>query len=94
MVMKTCEMRLEYVACQVESFRSVFQETALLKEHDLVVVTEDLPELAVRCGDIGTVVHIYCDNAAFEVEFVSSTGQTIGTATLPASKIRENLTGL
>ena len=65
-----------------------------MKEHDLFAATQDLPELAVRCGDLGTVVHIYRDGTAVEVESVSSTGLTLGTGTLPDSKIRKYSTGL
>ena len=59
-----------------------------MQEHDQVVVVEDLHELPVRAGDIGTVVHVYPAQQAYEVEFVSLTGQTVGVATLAAAKIR------
>lgn len=60
----------------------------MIGEHDQVVVVEDLPDLPVRAGDIGTVVHVYEGGKAFEVEFVSLVGQTVGVATLPATKVR------
>ncbi len=59
-----------------------------MQELDQVVVLEDLNEMPVRAGDIGTIVGIYQTNKAYEVEFVSLTGQTVGVATLAASKIR------
>ena len=59
-----------------------------MQEHDQVVVVEDLRELPVRAGDIGTVVYVYPAQKAYEVEFVSLTGQTVGVATLAAGKIR------
>ncbi len=59
-----------------------------MQELDQVVVLEDLNEMPVRAGDIGTIVGIYQTNKAYEVEFVSLTGQTVGVATLTASKIR------
>lgn len=59
-----------------------------MQELDQVVVLEDLKEMPVRAGDIGTIVGIYQSNKAYEVEFVSLTGQTIGVATLAANKIR------
>lgn len=59
-----------------------------MQEHDQVVVVEDLRELPVRAGDIGTVVYVYPAQAAYEVEFVSLTGQAVGVATLTAGKIR------
>ena len=59
-----------------------------MQELDQVVVLEDLNEMPVRAGDIGTIVGIYQFNKAYEVEFVSLTGQTVGVATLAANKIR------
>ena len=49
-----------------------------MEELDQVVVLEDLDDLPVRAGDIGTVVGVYPPNQAYEVEFMSLTGQTIG----------------
>ena len=59
-----------------------------MEELDQVVVLEDLEDLPVRAGDVGTVVGVYPPNQAYEVEFVSLTGQTIGVATLAADKVR------
>lgn len=59
-----------------------------MQELDQVVVVEDLTDMPVRAGDIGTVVHVYAANQAYEVEFISLTGQTIGVATLAADKVR------
>lgn len=60
----------------------------LLKEHDRIVVTQEFPELAVHSGDIGTVVHVYRDNAAVEVEFDTSIGRTCNIAALPIQMVR------
>ncbi len=65
----------------------------MINEHDVVVVVEDLTDLPVRAGDIGTVVHIYEAAKAYEVEFVSLIGQTVGVATLLADKVRPVLEG-
>lgn len=59
-----------------------------MQELDQVVVVEDLTDMPVRAGDIGTVVHVYAANKAYEVEFISLTGQTVGVATLAADKVR------
>jgi hypothetical protein len=61
----------------------------MIREHDQVVVTGDVAELPVRAGDLGTVVHVYRDGQAYEVEFASLSGKTIGVATLEAAHIRE-----
>ena len=31
----------------------------MIKEHDCVVLTNDLPEEGLEAGDVGTVVHIH-----------------------------------
>ncbi len=55
----------------------------MIKELDIVVLTRDLPEHGLKRGDVGTVVMVYGDGKAFEVEFVSSDGETIALETLP-----------
>ncbi len=59
----------------------------MISEHAQVVVVEDLTDLPVCAGDIGTVVHVYEEGKAYEVEFISLVGQTVGVATLPAAKV-------
>jgi hypothetical protein len=39
-----------------------------IKEHDCIVLTRDLPEVDLRAGDMGAVVHIHESGAAYEVE--------------------------
>jgi hypothetical protein len=60
----------------------------MIKEHDCVVLTEDLPMDGLKAGDLGTVVHIHKEGAAYEVEFVTLTGQTVAVATVAASQCR------
>ena len=60
----------------------------MIKEHDCVVLEKDLPEEGLKVGDIGTVVHIHNDGAAYEVEFMTLTGQNIAVATLLAEQVR------
>jgi Domain of unknown function (DUF4926) len=59
-----------------------------IKEHDCVVLTADLPAESLLAGDVGTVVHIHKDGAAYEVEFTTLTGRTVAVATVEASKVR------
>ena len=56
-----------------------------MKEHDCVVLTQDLPEEGLAAGDVGSVVHIHKAGAAYEVEFIVFTGQTVAVTTLQAS---------
>jgi hypothetical protein len=60
----------------------------MIKEHDCIVLTQDLLEEGLRAGDVGTVVHIHQGGAAYEVEFVTLTGQTVAVATVQASQLR------
>lgn len=60
----------------------------MIREHDRVVLTVSLPDESLEPGDIGTVVHIYPQQAAYEVEFVTLTGKTAAVVTLPANQIR------
>ncbi len=43
----------------------------MIEEHDRVVLTERLPGQDLQAGDVGTVVHVYAEGAAYEVEFFS-----------------------
>ena len=40
-----------------------------MKEHDVVVLIEAIPEGYLKIGDEGTIVHIYPSGKLFEVEF-------------------------
>ena len=48
---------------------------------DVVALLEDKPELGLLSGQVGTVVEVLAPNA-FEVEFLDSTGRTIGLTEL------------
>lgn len=39
-------------------------------------------------GDVGTVVHVYADRGAFEVEFTTLEGKTVAVATVEAVAAR------
>jgi hypothetical protein len=59
----------------------------MIKEHERVVLTTPLPGERLEAGDVGTVVHVYQDGEAYEVEFVTFDGHT-AVATLEASQVR------
>jgi Domain of unknown function (DUF4926) len=65
----------------------------MIKEFDTVVLARDVPEHKLRAGDIGTVVHVHRDGAAYEVEFVTLGGETLGLVTLPAEAVRRVMGG-
>jgi hypothetical protein len=41
----------------------------MIKEHDRIVLSKDLPAEGLLAGDVGTVVHIHNKGKAFEVEY-------------------------
>lgn len=51
-------------------------ETNKIELLDVVALTVDLPEYNLSRGQVGTVVEILADGAAFEVEFSDRTGRT------------------
>jgi hypothetical protein len=60
----------------------------MIKEHDRVVLTKAIAEEGLEAGDVGTVVHLYGDGKAYEVEFVALNGHTVAVATVNASNVR------
>ena len=60
----------------------------VIKEHDRVILTAPLPRERLEIGDVGTVVHVYPDGKAFEVEFTTLDGHTAAVATVEASQVR------
>ena len=60
----------------------------MIKEHDCVVLLQDLPEDALRAGDIGTVVHVHQGGAGYEVEFATLAGETVAVVTLLQPQVR------
>jgi hypothetical protein len=51
----------------------------MIKEHDCVVLTQDLPEEKMKAGDIGTVVHVHQGGFGYEVEFMTLAGIRLPT---------------
>ncbi len=60
----------------------------ILKEHERVVLTEDLPTDGLRLGDVGVVVHAAADAQSYAVEFIALDGHTIDVIPLAAAQIR------
>jgi hypothetical protein len=60
----------------------------MMKELDQVVLAGDLPTEGLVVGDVGTVVLIYRDGQAYEVEFMTLEGKTVAVVTLEASQVR------
>ena len=60
----------------------------MMKELDQVVLAADVPAQGLVVGDVGTVVLIYRDGQAYEVEFMTVEGKTVAVVTLEASQVR------
>lgn len=61
---------------------------ASLKEHKRAILTVDLPEHQLCAGDVGTIVHIYNNGAAYEVEFFTVDSKTFDVITVNAEQLR------
>ena len=60
----------------------------MIQELDTVILTRDIPQQELRKGDLGAVVLVHQDGAAYEVEFVTLGGETLAVVTLPADAVR------
>ena len=60
----------------------------MITEHSLVVLDRDPGHEKLSRGDVGTVVHVYKDGNAYEVEFVDGGGATVALLTLDAADVR------
>lgn len=60
----------------------------MIREHEQVILTVDLPEYQLKAGDVGTVVHIYSDGLAYELELFTLEGLTLDVITVEAEQVR------
>jgi hypothetical protein len=60
----------------------------MMKEHERVVLKTAIPSEGLEAGDVGTVVHVYRDRSAYEVEFITLGGDTAAVVTLESSDVR------
>lgn len=59
----------------------------ILRELDLAALQQDLPSHGLIVGDVGTVVLVHADGAAYEVEFMTADGRTLVVETLLADQV-------
>jgi hypothetical protein len=59
----------------------------MIREHDSVVLTVDLPEHRLKKGDVGTVVLLH-GSVGFEVEFMTLSGETLTVVSLSKDQVR------
>ncbi len=60
----------------------------MIKEHDRIVLKTAITAEGLEAGDVGTVVHVYRDGLAYEVEFTTLNGDTAAVVTVEASQVR------
>ena len=60
----------------------------MFNELDTIVLTHDIAEYSLKEGDLGALVHVYKNEKALEVEFVTAEGKTIALLTLTPKDIR------
>ena len=60
----------------------------MIKEHDCVALTTNVPGEGLEAGDVGTVVHVHKGGEGYEVEFMTLTGDTVAIVTLLAGQVR------
>lgn len=51
-------------------------------------MTSDIRDEGLMAGDVGTIVHVYRNGEAFEVEFLALDGNTAAIATVSQSQVR------
>lgn len=60
----------------------------MIKELERIYLLADLAGTAFVKGDVGTVVYIYPDNQAYEIEFFALDGSTLGVETIRANQVK------
>jgi hypothetical protein len=64
----------------------------LLGEHEVVVLTRDLPDEGLRAGDVGVVMLTHQGGAGvppgYTVEVTTVTGETVAVVDVPANAVR------
>lgn len=59
-----------------------------MKLLDMVSLTEDIPDANLKAGECGTIVDVFQDGAAFDVEFIRD-GVTVALEIVAASKLQK-----
>ena len=58
----------------------------MFEEHEVIVLTADLPEEGLEAGDMGTIVSVAPEG--FLVEFMTHTGRTVAIASVSRDQVR------
>jgi len=60
----------------------------MIKEHERVILTVDLPEHGLKIGDVGVVVLVHSEGEGYEVEIFALNGKTLDVVTVEAAQVR------
>jgi hypothetical protein len=60
----------------------------MIKEHERVVLTVDLPHYHLKAGDMGVVVMIHGEHEGYELEIFSADGHTLDVITVESDQVR------
>jgi hypothetical protein len=60
----------------------------MIKEHERVALTVDLPKYRLKAGDVGVVVMIHGEHEGYELEIFSADGRTLDVVTVEADQVR------
>jgi hypothetical protein len=60
----------------------------MITEHSIVVLNHDRSDDGLHAGDVGAIVFVHGDGAAYEVEFVDGDGSTVALVILDGNEIR------
>jgi hypothetical protein len=60
----------------------------MIKEHERVILTTDLPEYTLKAGDVGVVVLVHNNGEGYEVEVFTVDGHTLDVVTVEADQVR------
>ncbi len=63
-------------------------QSSAISELAMVALTEDLPSLGLRAGDVATVVLVHQGGRGYTLEFCDLTGKTVAVTTVEAFQVR------
>ncbi len=59
----------------------------MLTEHDRAALTDDISDTGLEARYVGTIVHVYPNAEAFEVEFLALDNKTVALASVLLSQV-------
>jgi len=60
----------------------------MIKEHERVALTVDLPDYHLKVGDVGVIVMIHGNHEGYELEIFSADGHTLDVVTVESDQVR------